>query len=750
MSGFLGNESVLLVGGDDVLGWSPGTEQYLGVPADRMRETRVPDLLDPWPGRSGGEAPPSSWSATLRSTGMPVRCQLLPVAGAGAADCLLRLLPERTAQYADQDAALLQALFSQAKVGLAVHDAALRVTRVSLDEQFGSPSGGSMVERLGGQPLAEALVAQDAAEIEVQLRRVLETGEAMVEVPQRARSAEQPLSDRIVSLSAIPLSGPDGSRCGVVVAFTDITAEHREKEGRFLAGEAARRIGADLDPAQCARELVEVLVPAFADGAAVDLSEAVLSGEEPDDFSGQAARLRVASLGRCERLPEPDQDPALPDPSAVPDAGESGVFSLLAGALQARGRTLGRVLMQRLPARLPFDALDEDIAEEVVTRAALSIDNARRFVHERRSAEALQRSLLPPSVEDVSAADIAYLHVPSPSPAANCGAWADAVPLSSARVAFVAGTTAARGVAAAAAAGRLRTAIQTLSDLDLAPEEVLTHIDELVRRLARHRAHTGPPADRDGRAGEIGATCLYAVYDPVTGHCAMASAGHMAPVVICPGGEAAPVPIEPRQALGVGDLPYETVELRLDPGSVLLFLAGGATLPAERAESATAGGRVAALHDLLEETLGAPGAAGRDGAALAARVRRLAPENTTHFRFPADPSVVAHARQAVTRTLASWDLEHLAFASELVASELVTNAIRYAGSPVDLRLIRDRSLICEVSDPSQTQPHLRHARPTDEGGRGLFLVHQLTQQWGSRYTRDGKTIWTAQQIDAAV
>jgi hypothetical protein len=83
---------------------------------------------------------------------------------------------------------------------------------------------------------------------------------------------------------------------------------------------------------------------------------------------------------------------------------------------------------------------------------------------------------------------------------------------------------------------------------------------------------------------------------------------------------------------------------------------------------------------------------------------------------------------------------------ELVVSELVTNAIRYGTGPIHLRLIKDRSLICEVSDGSNTAPHLRRARTFDEGGRGLLLVAQLTQRWGTRQTPRGKTIWAEQSL----
>ncbi len=132
-----------------------------------------------------------------------------------------------------------------------------------------------------------------------------------------------------------------------------------------------------------------------------------------------------------------------------------------------------------------------------------------------------------------------------------------------------------------------------------------------------------------------------------------------------------------------------------------------------------------------------------DVALLLARTRVLAPEQVASWELPAEPAAAARARRLTEATLTGWGLEELAFTAELVISELVTNAYRYGGgTPVTLRLIRDRSLICEVSDSSSTAPHLRRARTTDEGGRGLFLVAQLTERWGTRYTRDGKTVWT--------
>ncbi|NUS55810.1 MAG: ATP-binding protein, partial [Streptomycetaceae bacterium] len=108
---------------------------------------------------------------------------------------------------------------------------------------------------------------------------------------------------------------------------------------------------------------------------------------------------------------------------------------------------------------------------------------------------------------------------------------------------------------------------------------------------------------------------------------------------------------------------------------------------------------------------------------------------------PPDPAAVAAVRARSARQLAEWGLTDIAFNAELILSELVTNAIRYGSAPIQVRLIHDRRLICEVSDAGSTAPHLRRAATTDEGGRGLFLVAKFAARWGTRYTAQGKVIW---------
>ncbi len=137
---------------------------------------------------------------------------------------------------------------------------------------------------------------------------------------------------------------------------------------------------------------------------------------------------------------------------------------------------------------------------------------------------------------------------------------------------------------------------------------------------------------------------------------------------------------------------------------------------------------------------------GDDIALLVARTRALGPERVAEWEVPGGPAAVGDVRAAMSRRLDRWGLQELTFTTELILSELVTNAIRYGAGPIRVRVLRDRALICEVFDSGSTSPHLRHAADTDEGGRGLFLVAQMTGRWGTRYTPTGKVIRAEQPL----
>lgn len=305
----------------------------------------------------------------------------------------------------------------------------------------------------------------------------------------------------------------------------------------------------------------------------------------------------------------------------------------------------------------------------------------------------------------------------------------------------------------------------------------MVHLDDLVSQLRDEPDESGRPggpvrpsrltradeggADGDHRADPVGATCLYAVYDPVSRCCAMVSAGHPPPAVADPDGTVSYVPLNPGPPLGVNGLPFEVTEVELAPGSLLVLYTDGliegrdSDLDEGMAELsrrlARPGATTAPLRELGQEIISArpPHQLADDVTLLLARTHAVPPANTAVWPVDADPVAVAQVRREAARQLREWGLEELVFTTELVLSELVTNAIRHAGGPVEVRLIRAGQLTCEVSDPSATQPRMRRALLTDEGGRGLYLVAQLTSRWGSRYTRRGKTIWAEQPLPDA-
>jgi hypothetical protein len=439
---------------------------------------------------------------------------------------------------------------------------------------------------------------------------------------------------------------------------------------------------------------------------------------------------------------------AAQDPDRAQRVLDHGFHSLITVPLRARGVVLGVASFWRSDAP-PFEEEDLAFAEELVARAAVAIDNARRYTREHALAETLQRSLLPGSLPDHSAVEVAHRYLPALDGVG--GDWFDVIPLPGARVALVVGDVVGHGLHAAATMGQLRAAVHTISALDLSPDELLGHLDELVARIDGEES-----AERDDK-GVTGATCLYAVYDPSSGQCSLARSGHPEPALVHPDGtvEYLRVPGSPPLGLGGGE-PFETAEVTLPEGSRLVLYTDG--LIEDRERGVDIG--LEALRDALarpgrtpEETCRdvfdtlLPAGPGDDVALLVARTHLLDPSRVAEWDVPGDPAAVAGIRADVTRRLGAWGLDEMAFTTELVISELVTNAIRYGTGPIRLRMLHDRdSLICEVADGSSTSPHLRRAATTDEGGRGLFLVAQFSQRWGTRYTARGKVIWTEQSL----
>ncbi|MFE5492014.1 SpoIIE family protein phosphatase [Streptomyces virginiae] len=549
-----------------------------------------------------------------------------------------------------------------------------------------------------------------------------------------------------------------------------------------LLAEASTRIGTTLDVSRTAWELAETAVPRLADYVTVDLAGAVLRGEESADPQADLHRTVVHGIrDDCPFYPVGHQvrlDPGTPHMRCL--EGEPAVLetdlqrttpawmlpgiehargilahdvhSMICVPLLARGVLLGIATFYRSEDPAPFGDDDSRLAQELAARAALCIDNARRYTREHTLALALQRSLLPRGLPEQGAVEVAHRYLPAESGVG--GDWFDVIPLSGTRVALLVGDVVGHGLHAAATMGRLRIAARNFAELELAPDELLTHLDNLLVRLDREE----DDASATGSNGIVGATCLYAVYDPTSQVCTMARAGHPPPALVGPDGGVTFPDLPAGPPLGLGGLPFETAEIHLPEHSTLVLYTDGLVDGRHRDIDVSLDQlRQALAHpdrspeDTCRAVMEAvaPEHPGDDVALLVARTRTVPADRIATWDLAPDPSLVSDVRGAATRQLADWGLDELAFAAELMLSELVTNAVRYGSKPIQVRLIHDRTLICEVSDGSNTAPHLRRAASTDEGGRGLFLVAQLSQAWGARYTARGKVIWAECALDAA-
>ncbi|MFF2167464.1 SpoIIE family protein phosphatase [Streptomyces sp. NPDC058175] len=760
--------------------WSEAAAELLGRSATEVCGRPVEELLTEAPGKPcwstlTGAGMPATGRASLRHRcGMTVEVafRALPM---GASSFLILAAPGRCVTDWEQGTALFRALFAQDQMALSLYDADLTLVRTNITPEMFCRSA----SQAGSQP-AEAMSPEGA---EAALRSVLDTGVPLVGREQQLNSPHDPGRQWSVSLSALRVEDTQGHPAGVAEICTDDTAGQRARSDLELLSRASVRIGASLDIQHITEEILDVLVPALGDVAWVDLAEAVLEGDEPSKiFGGGELYLRRAAVKSAAgdwpaALIQPGEAiPRYPDmpnlrrwqhgktiiansealSSALGDPRTAALFvpehghTLIGAPMWARGLVLGGVSVWRTERPEPFDQHDMDLLAEIVSRAALSVDNARRYTREHRAAITLQQQLLPRATTETTAVQSVGFYRPAGGGAEISGDWFDVLPLPSLRTAVVVGDVIGHGLQASATMGRLRTAVQTLADLELEPGELLTRLDDLVIKLAAE----SDPARRD----TVGAACLYAVYDPVTSRCTLASAGGPPPIVIRPDGTAAPAALDPGPPLGVGGLPFETTTFTLEPDSVLALYSDG-LLHHGRRDPDQLAARLAELADRPMADIGrtlltdAPDRPARDDAVLLlARTRPLPPDAMAEWTFPAEAVAVATAREAAAGQLAAWRLEELTFTTELAVSELVTNAARYASGPIGLRLLRNAAvLVCEVSDSSNTQPRLRRARTTDEGGRGLFLVAQLTNRWGCRYSHhSGKTIWAEQVLPAPI
>ncbi|WP_030893979.1 MULTISPECIES: SpoIIE family protein phosphatase [unclassified Streptomyces] len=773
-------------GAGRLLGYQP--EEVVGLPAVRLLSARLPLAMrrhlaagEPWTSDVG----------LRKRDGDRVKVQLrgTPLADADGRTAWVVTPAAVTYPAGPTDTEtteLWDLTLAQLPLPVAVYD---REARFVTCNQVMSRAMGLTQEEMRGKTLWEIYPEPPLDEIDRLQRQVVRTGEMIVREEQPFRASGE-IRDHAWSVFLSPLKNRAGEVLGMSALVIDITEQYWARRRLAVLNDASTRIGSTLDVTRTAEELAEVAVDGFADFVTVDLLESVVQGHEPQPIppGTQVVFRRTAQRSVLRGCPEsvvPDGDTDVYPPGSPPaqvlitgrgayyrvgdpllrewstahparagSVRRFGIHTVMMVPLRARGVTLGVMHLLRHRTADAFREDDLVLAEEIAARAAVSIDNARRYTRERNTAITLQRSLLPAGPPRAPALDLAHRYFPAGSGNEIGGDWFDVIALSGGRVALVVGDVVGQGVHASATMGRLRTAVRTLADADFAPDELLTRLDDLVIRLDREE---GPDTRGQGEetSGEVGATCLYAVYDPVAGRCDMARAGHPPPILVKSDGTAQVLDLPAGPPLGVGGLPFEAARVDVGEGSLLAFYTDGLVEPPGR--------DIDAGLELLSEALRRPAAdleeaceevlrkvradpAADDIVLLLARTRAFGADQVRVWQLPLQPAAVARARRMASEQLAAWGLTELEFTTELIVSELVTNAIRYGHAPIELRLIRADVLVCEVSDGSSAAPHLRRARVFDEGGRGLLLVAQVAERWGSRHTPVGKTIWAEQPL----
>ncbi|MEV5477233.1 SpoIIE family protein phosphatase [Streptomyces sp. NPDC003328] len=753
-----GDVLILIDEAGRVVEWGHAAEELFGWSAEEAVGRHVSTLV-----REGADD-------TGRRRGIPDAAAVLvrPVLRGARVTWEVRTSSEPTPE---QDAAILKTLFAHSPTGLHVLDDRLRVVRTSTPGLRDTSTG-----RLLGTHFTRVYELEDPERETAVAQGVLDSGAAVVN--RLVRSARTPggTKRRVHSVSYVRLEDSRGQVLGLVASTLDVTDRENARDRLDLLNSVRARVRHGPNVGAVCQEFVEVVVPAFAGIAVVEVIDDVVRGEEPplvpvrEDiplrraaFHGGSpahpmADVRPPPAGTPFRNVLSDLRPRLvpigednPWPAADPARAEAirraGAHSLIVAPLALRDRALGMVAFYRVHEQDPFEEEDLEVASSVCAHAALCIEDARRYMREWITAATLQRRLLPQQPTTQSTVETCHLHIADPE---GGGAFCDTIALPGARTALIVGDVAWHGIAAALTMGFLRTALHTLVAQDLQPDELLARLNDTADRIAAACAAL-PPGD-PLHTEQLTAGCIIAVHDPIELNCTIARAGLPEPVAVFPDGSTLVLPVPPGPPLaGKGNAPFPAATVSLPEGSTLaLGTTGLAPHVLMRSASqntfadGVGAGPLSDLRDAVAHALtGAPHTG--DQVMLFARTTALPGDRVLTRALPAHPEAASIARKVTRERLRAWDMdEETMFTAELIVSELVGNAIRYGAPPLQLRLIHDRMLTCEVTDSASSAPHVKHARTVDEGGRGLFIISHLTDQWGTRYHERGKTIWAEQ------
>ncbi|MFD3524227.1 SpoIIE family protein phosphatase [Streptomyces sp. NPDC058653] len=633
----MGTAVVMIDSRGTVTAWSEGARELLGHSAGQMVGRSVAHLLKPrtaarclaeWAGRAPLREP-WSWTTDLRRRdGTDVRASVdaVPLADDEGTDWFVTATETATAttptattattrattdaeasSSAPPQTLLGAALLTRSPIAVSIFDG--DGGHLWVNEEAGRWDRFTDERRVARTPTAPRPGRESRTALAL-IRRVFETGMPETEREQ-GWTTPNGESESVFSSTYFRLDGAEGRPLSVCRMATDISGSDSHKHLLMLS-EASKTIGTTLDVMKTAQELADFAVPGLADYITVDLAESVPLGGEPiqrltspDQRVPAFRRAGAASIhpsmpeslwavGDVVYVPpsspftrslysrEAHYEPVLDispgtwldrDPDRLRNIRATGMHSLIIVPLQARGTLLGEVVFVRTDNPLSFSREELFLCEEIAGRAALSLDNARRFARERTASLALQRNLLPHHPESGAAIEVALRYLPADTHEGVGGDWFDVISLPRGRTALVVGDVVGHGINAAARMGQFRTVVRTLAELDLPPHELLTKLDNLVVRL------TEQDSEGAGAPGlwsqTMGGTCVYAVHDPATRTCTMARAGHPPPAILHPDGEVTFPELPAGAPIGTGLGSYESLSVEVPPGSVIALYTDG-------------------------------------------------------------------------------------------------------------------------------------------------------------------------------
>jgi PAS domain S-box-containing protein len=603
-----------------VLAWSPEAQEWLGYCAGEVLGNPVTSLLAEEPdharfaARLQGQGGSVGRISLRQQDGSHVQTWLrldpMPGPTHSARLWLAFVADMEGARHADEGAALLESISESSKIGIFVYGPDLRISFVnSAAQQWAHLPDSQLV----GRTLGEVMPSERIAEYENGLRYVLRTGRPIVGARFRSFETTGIIYDDWWTCSIFRLEGRAGEILGIANVMFDISESMRSRGRISLLSRSIKRIGTSLDATQTASEFCGMLTPQVADFVAVDMLEPTGEAHQLNTYASlpnvpmrrivtrSVQDLITADLSEEGAVTWSPGSPQLEamhtespivlrqlnenttwysiDPVSVSELLDLGVHSAMMIPLRTCDLTIGVATLLRWRKPIPFETEDAILVEELACRAATSIENARRYARKHEIAFTLQRRLLPQCIEPHSALEVAYRYLPADASVGVGGDWFDVISLVDNRVALVVGDVTGHGIQAAAAMGRLRATICTLAALNMEPGQLLFQADKVTRMLGEGADDQDVSADAEETCswGTIGATCLYAIYDPASRHCTIACAGHPAPMFVTPSGHVELPEVATAPPLGMNLLghPYPSTDLELPLGSMIVLYSDG-------------------------------------------------------------------------------------------------------------------------------------------------------------------------------